>query len=299
MELQYLASPDCLVAFARTLFERSGLNLALRYLRPCTSSPFDHPPIILNLPPSPLEPGAKFSFELTGNRGAALVTKYPTYKEGSLLEFEFEEYTKRHYESWVKFARHKKYGKNVQPVLVYGFDMTRDFAMVAYSTEGVSLESDLTIAVPMLASASASIWGTWRTRCSPHINHGPQQRSPPSRRRAIDSSSSQWQDARSIPDEFNQCVFIRYYTMRSRKPLAFFPKVIRAGAGPHDLGSGDNEGDTFPELTVQSNAEPTTSGDGDLGGEWDLTTDDTDPESGAVVRNVPYVWFLSSSFVPL
>ena len=224
------------------------------------------------------------------------MTKYPTYKEGSLLEFEFEEYTKRHYESWVKFARHKKYGKNVQPVLVYGFDMTRDFAMVAYSNEGTSLESDLTIAVPMLASASAAIWGTWRTRCSPHTNYGPQQRCPPPHGRAIDPPS-QSAGAGSIPDGFNQCVFVRYYTMRSRKPLAMFPKVIRAGAGPHDPGSGDNRGDFFPELTVQSDTESTTSSDEDLGGEWDPTIDDTDSEPGAVVRNVPYVWFLPTSSV--
>ena len=63
-----------------------------------------------------------------------------------------------------------------------------------------------------------------------------------------------------------------------------FPKVIRAGAGPHDLGPGDNEEDAFPELTVQSNAEHTTSGD------EDLITDDPDSDPGTVVRNTPYVW---------
>jgi len=43
-----------------------------------------------NVPPRHLEPGASFSFELTGNRGAALVTKYPTYRKDSLLESAFE-----------------------------------------------------------------------------------------------------------------------------------------------------------------------------------------------------------------
>ena len=233
----------------------------------------------------PLEPGVHSSFELTGTRGAALVTKYPTYREDSLLAAALEEYTKRHYESWVTFARHKRYGNDVQPVLVYGFDMTKDFAMVAYSNEGASLEADLTIPVPMLASASASVWGTWHTRCSPHTNYGPQQRSPPGR--AIESPSSQPVDTRSVPDEFNQCVFIRYYTMRSRKWL--FPKVIRAGAGPHDLGSGDNGGGTFPELMVESNAEPTTSGDGNLNRHWDPNVDGTGSETNIVVRNTPHV----------
>lgn len=83
--------------------------------------------------------------------------------------------------------------------------------------------------------------------------------------------------------------------MRLRKLM--FPKVIRAGAGPHDLGSGDNRGDAFPELTVQFDAEPTTSGDEDLGEEWDPITDDTDSGPDAVVRNTPLVCFLPCPFI--
>ena len=44
----------------------------------------------------------------------------------------FEEYTARHYKSWVEFARKKRLGKNIEPVLVSGFDVTRDFLMLAY-----------------------------------------------------------------------------------------------------------------------------------------------------------------------
>jgi hypothetical protein len=247
------------------------------------------------VPPRPLEPGASFSFELTGNRGAALVTKYSTYREDSLLEAGFERYTKRHYASWVAFARHKDYGNDVQPVLISGFDMTRDFAMVAYSNENTSVESDLTITVPMLASASAAIWGTWRTRCSPHTNHGPQECSPPPPGRAINSSSTQLAEAAEIPNEFNQCVFVRYYTMRMRGPLALFPKVIRAGAGPHDFGPGDNAGNTLPELTVQSNTEP--SDNEDHTGRLVAAIANIDLEPDTVIRNTPYVWFLPCAFV--
>jgi len=240
-----------------------------------------------NVQPRALEPGAHLSFELTGICGAALATKYLTYREDSILETAFEEYTKRHYDSWVTFARDKLYGNNVQPVLVYGFDMTRDFAMVAYSNEGTSLESELTVAVPMVASASAAFWGSWHTRCSPHTNFGPQQCSPPSPEHAADPPVH----PQSAPKEFNQCVFIRYYTMRSKKWK--FPKVIRAGAGPHDLGSGDNGGNTFPELAAQSDVEPSSSSDEDFGGE-------RGPGSGpsGVVRNTPYVWFSSCLFIP-
>ena len=247
------------------------------------------------MPLRPLELGANVSFELTGNRGAALVTKHRTCREDHLLESAFEDYTKNHYESWVAFARHKKYGDDVQPVLVSGFDMTRDFAMVAYLNEGTSVESGLTFAVPMFASASASLWGTWRARRSPHTNCGPHQTCPPSRERAIDLPSSQLAGAGNTLDEFDQCVFIRYYTMRLRKWR--FPKIIRAGAGPHDLGSGDNSGNTFPELTAQSDAEPTTVDNEVLRRQWGPTTDDTDSEQDTVVRNTSYVWFLPYSFI--
>ena len=92
----------------------------------------------------PLDIGAKLSHELTWNCGAALGTKYLTYREDSLLESASERYTMCHYESWVALARHKDYGNDVQPVLISGVDITRDFAMVAYSYEETSLESDMT-----------------------------------------------------------------------------------------------------------------------------------------------------------
>ena len=182
------------------------------------------------------------------------------------MEIAFEKYTKLHYDSWVAFARGKLYGEDVRPILVSGFDMTRDFAMVAYSYEDASLVSDVTMTVPMFASASASLWGTWRTRYSPHTNCGPQDCIPPEQ--ATDISSLQLAEEGTIPGAFNQYVFIRYYTVRKR--LGFIPQVIRAGAGPHDLGPGDNTGGTFPDLTVQPDPE---------------SADDT------VIRNTPDVWF--------
>jgi len=205
------------------------------------------------------------------------------------LDSEFANYTMRHYESWIAFARHKGYGDNVQPVLVSGFDMTRDFAMVAYSYEDTSIESDLTIDAPMLVSASASLWGTWQTRHTPYTNYGPQECAPPPPEQIMDTPPP---EPERVPSTFNQCVFIRYYTKRSRGPFKLFPKVIRASAGPHDLGPGDNTGGTFPELMVQSNAELTLSDNEDYGEQWAPTTENTDLQADIVVRNTPYVWFL-------
>lgn len=236
-----------------------------------------------------------YSFELTGDRGAALVTRYPTFCEDSLLESTFKTYTVRHYKSWVEFACHKRFGDDVRPVLISGVDMTRDFAMVAYLNKGVSYESRPIIEVPMFASDPTSFRGTWHTRCLAHTNHGPQQTSPSLFRRVgYNPFPSQLEGTGSTATGFTQCVFVRYYTMRSRGPL--FPKVLKASAGPHDLGPGDSSGKTLPELFVQSSAEHIMSGDEDFGGQWS-PADGAESEPDIVVRNTLYVCSLLYPFV--
>ena len=155
--------------------------------------------------------------------------------------------------------------------------------MVAYSNVSASLESDLTIGVPMAASTSAALWGTWRTRHSPHTNYGPQESFPPPPEQTIDFSSLQLAEMSRIPSGFNQCIFIRYYTMRVK--LRPSPKAIRAGAGPYDLSPGDDMDDTFSELLIQSDAESALSEDDDLEEE----EEDIDLWQGVVIRNTPSV----------
>ena len=204
-----------------------------------------------------LEPGLSISFELTEKQGAALVTKYRTYREDVELESAFKAYTKRHYDSWVAFARDTGHGDDIRPVIVTGVDMTRDFAMMAYANSGVSLASEFTTSVPMVASASVSAWGTWRTEGLVHTNRGPQLCRPPSSTQTTDLTPPGDNGTETVPDEYNQCVFVRYYTMRKR-PL-MFPKVIRAAAGPHDLGSGGRGDGVLPEVEARSDSDSDTS----------------------------------------
>lgn len=187
------------------------------------------------------------------------MTKYRTYREDIELESAFEEYTKRHYDSWVTFARNARHGNDIKPVLVTGVDMTRDFAMIAYSNNGTRLSSEFTTSVPLLASASASAWGKWHTQGLVHTNCGPQLCSPPSSPNALDLGSANAIQIATTPNEYNQCVFIRYYSIRKRALM--FPKLIKAAAGPHDLGSGDNHPGTLPELTVQLSSDSETGSD--------------------------------------
>ena len=231
-----------------------------------------------------LEPGARFSFELTQERGAALVTRHHTYREDIEHRSVFEEYMKKHYDSWVKFS--SKHGSDVRPILVTGVDMTKDFAMIAYANNSTRLSSEFTVSVPLAASASASVWGTWHTEGLVHTNCGPQVCTPPLSPSTSSSHSAGALQDGTIRNEYDQCMFIRYYVMRKR---FMFPKVMKGAAGPHDLGPGNNRNETFPELTVQLGSHLDTEPDS---GEppTDVSSPATDYESVLeVVHNVPSV----------
>ena len=58
--------------------------------------------------------------------------------------------------------------------------------------------------------------------------------------------------------------------------------VIRAAAGPHDLGLGDNTGNALAELMAQPNIED---------------TDDTNLEPDIIIHNTPSVWPVLRVFV--
>lgn len=192
-----------------------------------------------------LEPGTRFAFQLTGEQGAVLITKYPTYRKDIRLGPAFEEYTKRHYDSWVTFARDTRRGNNIKPVLVTGIDTTRDFAMMVYSNNSTRLSSEFTASVPLVGSASAPAWGTWINQSLVHTNCGPQLSSSPSLE-TLDSFPHDSNQACAVPEGYDQCVFIRYYAMRQRGVV--FPKIGEAGAGSRDHDPGNNRDETLPEL---------------------------------------------------
>jgi len=182
---------------------------------------------------SPVEPGAKIAFELTSKQGAALITKYPTYREYAQRGRRFRNYMKKHYESWVEFVVDQDHPEGVEPILVTGVCLTREFATFAYSDNKTRMGCEFSATLPAVASTSVSVWGSWHTQGSVHTNCGPHpiQRS----RRSSESPAPESE----IPDEYTQCVFIRYFTMR--KWFNLIPTVIKAGAGPHQLPEGNRD----------------------------------------------------------
>jgi len=234
-----------------------------------------------------LEPGSSISFQLTGDEGAALLTKHPTYKEDVQLGWTFEEYTKEHYDSWVTFARERGHPKDINPVLITGVDMTRDFAMMSYSNN----DDDLTAEFITSARDGASPWGSWRTPGVVYSNCGPQLcRRPPSTTRTMDSASSGGGGhTETISDEYHQCVFIRYYTVRKRLGI---PRVMKAAAGPHDLGPGSRDGKGLPIAARcdSDSSSDTASSPFDADGD-DGRSSDTSIDSGSdiVIHNTTAV----------
>ena len=126
--------------------------------------------------------------------------------------------------------------------------------MMSYSNDGEDLTADSAMSAPGVASP----WGTWRklgvvyTKCGPQLSRPPSSTSHPE----------------TVSDEYNQCVFLRYYTVRKRLGI---PRVIKAAAGPHDLGPGSRDNEK-PSLDAQHNS--------DSGSDTVLSPFDNDGEGG-------------------
>ena len=214
------------------------------------------------------------SFELTSKQGAILVTNHSTCREDAERDRNFIIYTKKHYRSWVVFARDQGHGEDIKPILVTGVDLTKEFATFAYSDNRTRRGCEFSVAVPAIGSASLSAWGSWHASGLVHTNCGPTHDHTRTIReaRAIQGSdeTTVLESQSMIPSDHNQCVFICYHKFFT---ILSFPLVLKAQAGPHQLPVGDFEKDD-PQAAM---AEISNSDD-------DLAEIDSD-----VIHNVPLV----------
>ena len=244
------------------------------------------------------------AFELTHKQGASLITRHPTWREEAERDVRFKKYIAQHYDSWVEFALEQEHGDDIKPILVTGVHLTREFAMFAYTDNRTRMRCEFSAEVPTVASVSLSIWGSWNTQglvhsnCGPRylptqgnqspsqqnlIEQGPREQSP--NQQSLNESLSQQSPDESlasrsqIPDGYNQCVFVRYY--RYHKTLGLIPKVIKAGAGPHQLPPRGPRGDDARGIVTGE----TSNSDGDST-EADYSETDSPP---SVIHNVPVV----------
>ena len=271
-------SPDYLST--NTVREIPARATIYPYVTSVASSPFG----ISDMCHRTLEAGSSISFQLTGDQGAALLTKHLTYGEDVVLGRTFEEYTKEHYNSWVVFARERGHPNDIKPVLVTGVDVTTDFAMVAYSNDGDDLTAKFTV-----SASGAAPWGTWRTPGAVYKSCGPVLRCPPPDTSATELVSFGGSHTEAISDECRQCIFVRYYTMRKRLGI---PRVIKAAAGPHDLGPGSPDGRGSPLATQyrsDSGSDAVSSLFDDDGDSDRSPATSSDSGSDIVIQNTPTV----------
>lgn len=149
-----------------------------------------------------------------------VATKSKTYRvdatEHSALEL--EKYTKLNFQRWVNYCEDRKYDKDLQPVIVSGFDKTsEEMDMAAYLEEG---EEGCGFCVGHASGFGKPTWV--REGMAPRTQfHTKEMRELRKRTCLLAPVFSLFQQAKvgnGIPKRFDRCIFIRYYTMQSRKP---------------------------------------------------------------------------------
>ena len=138
---------------------------------------------------------------------------------------------------------------------------------------------------------SASAWGTWKTSRFIYTNDGPQLCRPPSPQ-TMDVMPSDNGRSATVLDDYNQCMFVRYFTMHRRR--LWVPKIIKAGAGPHNLGSRDRDNEGSPpgrQRDSDSNSDRGSSAL-DSGGENCSSASNIDSGSGSLIHNPTIVRYL-------
>ena len=192
---------------------------------------------------STLEPASTISFDLTGEKGAIFLAKDPVYRENARRLGAINAYMREHYASWVVFARKNGYG-DVNPVLITGVDRTKDWAMLCYSNNAEVLKCKFTTSTP-----PAPVWGMWDKPGFVHAKSGPQPRRPPSGNDLTET----------VSDKYNQCVFVRYWTLRSR---SWVPRISKTRADPHTLnGKGRNSGGSLAWAHYDSDSDSNSESD--------------------------------------
>ena len=234
---------------------------------------------------------SSIEFRFAEAQGAALVTKHQTYRENIQAMGKFEKYAKKNHASWAQYARREGHG-DVNPILVTGVDRTKDFAMMCYSDYDFGLECEFRTSAS--GTASASGWGTWKTTRPIYENHGPQLCHPLSTQSTSLASPSD-RHAETPSDEYNQCVFIRYFRMPARK---LWVSKMEAAAGPHNISTGGQDGEGSP-LQAQydsGSGSEISSSPFDGGRDSDMgSVTSIDSESDIVTHNPTTVRYLPPS----
>ncbi|KAJ3552475.1 hypothetical protein NM688_g4134 [Phlebia brevispora] len=185
----------------------------------------------------PAGAGVAYQFTTTKAQGAMLLLPEPADLEQITTNTKFPKYMEQHHTSWVQYARKIGFGcKPEDIVLVRGTMKTSNWTVAAFQQDSrsgrASLNGSFTPVGLPVASAGFNLALGQQTAC--HRD----SRSRPLLAGTILSGE---------PLSKDQCIFLRIYKAKSRflrvwKP----PKVMEAGAGPHQLPRHDGDDDNGP-----------------------------------------------------
>jgi hypothetical protein len=181
----------------------------------------------------------------TDEKGAALILPYKAQREDAVNSWPFKRHMLNNYRKWANFAETTcQLEKGTRLVLVTGCDLTRQWATATYFRNNRELTLGGGGGVASVASAHFSLSAGWR------INQAINTRQGPPEDQEVDE-----------PLGDNQCVFLRGFYVKERFLLG--PKILKAGAGYHDLGErkpeeGEGKGWLADEdITMESFSPPT------------------------------------------
>ena len=197
---------------------------------------------------------AQVHVKSSSGKGAMLFTGHETRGKQACQELRFQDYIRLHHVSWLEFAIERLgCGVRLQDLmLVYGYHMTVDFAMFTFSDMIGEAQIAWVARFPGVTSASLAITKNSCQRVSPAVNFGPREQNTSSSTgvSVIEGTQAIENDS----DNFKQCVFLKRHRIQ-RKWAGVGPKVIKASAGPHNLGSGDRGDGDEVAVCIEEGAE--------------------------------------------
>ncbi|KAH9949139.1 WD40 repeat-like protein [Amylocystis lapponica] len=184
--------------------------------------------------------GAGLQFQCTDEQGALLVMKEPATREELHPSRRMANYMRQNHQSWYTFAT-EVCDLDIERediIFVRGWVKTAEWAVAAFVHEGRAAQ--LTFSGDFTAGANASFTLATATNVTvlPEVSAGPRGMVQQGRRASLRITGPPDLDA--AQDQLHeQCVFLHYYKMKMR---FFWPRVMKAAAGPHELpSSGDHD----------------------------------------------------------
>lgn len=192
------------------------------------------------------------SFEVKADAGALLVLRKPGHKMYLDCKVIIVQYMRKHLASWSAFAN-ERLGIGLEEedfIFVSGHMKTPVWAEAAFNSHSATGEL-------VISGGVASASGGFQVKMERAVNASVSSRTGPLERASV------WKDDSAIPEIFDQCIFLNYYKMKTRRWRA--PKVIRAAAGsPHLPEYPDDESEGAAFGRSRSYSAGTSEADSDL-----------------------------------